>query len=178
LIYNGLVKHDKDINLMPELAESWQFSRDCLDLRFKLRRNVRWHDNQPFTADDVCSRTPRWSTRRLHRLCRRLQAGRVGHGGRSLHIHVHYKHPHARALQSWGIWMLPKHLLEKAMLEGKLRESPRTAPRRWGRARTSSRNEAGREGGPHRNPDYFEGRPYISRVVYRIIPARPRRSSS
>src|SRR5207247_6929145 len=53
LIYNGLVKHDKDVNLVPELAESWQFSRDCLDLTFKLRRDVRWHDNQPFTADDV-----------------------------------------------------------------------------------------------------------------------------
>ena len=38
LMYNGLVKYDKDLNLVGELAESWQYSRDCLDLTLKLRR--------------------------------------------------------------------------------------------------------------------------------------------
>ena len=28
LIYNGLVKYDKDLNLVGDLAESWQYSRD------------------------------------------------------------------------------------------------------------------------------------------------------
>ena len=53
LIYSGLVNRDKDLNIIGELAESWEFSRDCLDLTFKLRKNVRWHDGKPFTADDV-----------------------------------------------------------------------------------------------------------------------------
>ena len=35
------------------MAESWEFSADCLELTFQLRRNVRWHDGQPFTAEDV-----------------------------------------------------------------------------------------------------------------------------
>src|SRR3989442_13181639 len=43
LIYSGLVTRDKDLNIIGELAESWDFSRDCLDLTFRLRRNVRWH---------------------------------------------------------------------------------------------------------------------------------------
>ncbi|HEU5323324.1 MAG TPA: ABC transporter substrate-binding protein, partial [Methylomirabilota bacterium] len=53
LIYAGLVTRDRDLNIVPEMAESWQFSQDCLTLTFKLRPNVRWHDGQPFTADDV-----------------------------------------------------------------------------------------------------------------------------
>ena len=53
LIYNGLVSHDKDTNLIPDLAESWDLAANCLDLVFKLRKNVRWHDGRPFTADDV-----------------------------------------------------------------------------------------------------------------------------
>src|SRR5262249_62034576 len=49
----GLAKTDKHSNPRPALAKSWQSSPACLDLTFKLRQNVRWHDNQPFTAADV-----------------------------------------------------------------------------------------------------------------------------
>jgi peptide/nickel transport system substrate-binding protein len=68
--------------------------------------------------------------------------------------------------------MLPKHLLEKAMLEGKLRESPqnRTSPVGTGPYKFKEW-KPGEKVVLTANPDYFEGRPYISRVVYRIIPS-------
>ena len=173
LIYNGLVKHDKDVNLVPELAESWQFSRDCLDLTFKLRRNVRWHDNQPFTAEDVVFTYdtmvyPKTPTAYAGDFKSVASVTAVD----PYTVHVRYKHPHARALQSWGIWMLPKHLLEKSMLEGKLRESPqnRTSPVGTGPYRFKEW-KPGEKVVLVANPDYFDGRPYISRVVYRIIPS-------
>ncbi len=37
----------------PRLAESWTISADQRTLTFKLRRDVRWHDGEPFDADDV-----------------------------------------------------------------------------------------------------------------------------
>ncbi len=37
----------------PNLAESWDVSADGLTWTFYLRRDVRWHDGEPFTADDV-----------------------------------------------------------------------------------------------------------------------------
>ena len=37
----------------PALAERWEHSEDGLTWTFYLRRGVRWHDGQPFTADDV-----------------------------------------------------------------------------------------------------------------------------
>src|SRR5204862_3564522 len=52
-IYNGLVTFDKDLKVVPELAESWTFSADCRRLTFRLRDDVRWHDGKAFTADDV-----------------------------------------------------------------------------------------------------------------------------
>ncbi|MBI3998741.1 MAG: peptide ABC transporter substrate-binding protein, partial [Armatimonadetes bacterium] len=36
-----------------ELAERWEISEDSLTWTFHLRRNVKWHDGRPFTADDV-----------------------------------------------------------------------------------------------------------------------------
>ena len=37
----------------PSLAESWESSDDGLTWTFNLRRDVTWHDGQPFTAHDV-----------------------------------------------------------------------------------------------------------------------------
>ena len=53
LIYDGLVRQDKDFNTVGAIAESWTFSKDCLELTFKLRRDVKWHDGHPVTAADV-----------------------------------------------------------------------------------------------------------------------------
>ena len=53
LVYDGLVQADRNLNYVPQLAESWTFSEDCLSLTFALRRDVTWHDGRPFTADDV-----------------------------------------------------------------------------------------------------------------------------
>ncbi len=41
------------LKLEPCLAESWEVSPDQLTYTFHLRHDVKWHDGQPFTADDV-----------------------------------------------------------------------------------------------------------------------------
>ena len=53
MVYSGLITHDKDTNIIPDLAESWDLAGDCRELTFRLRKNARWHDGRPFTADDV-----------------------------------------------------------------------------------------------------------------------------
>src|SRR5215472_9045335 len=37
----------------PELAEKWSWQDDYRNLVFFLKKNVRWHDGQPFTSKDV-----------------------------------------------------------------------------------------------------------------------------
>ncbi len=53
LIFNGLTRFDGQGNLEPDLARSWTISEDGLVYVFKLRNDIRWQDNRPFTADDV-----------------------------------------------------------------------------------------------------------------------------
>ena len=53
LIYDPLVRLDKDLNVVPWLAVSWEVSEDGKVYTFKLRKDVKWHDGEPFTADDV-----------------------------------------------------------------------------------------------------------------------------
>ena len=51
-VYEPLVGRDKNLNLVPALASSWKQSSPTV-WRFELRKNVKFHDGTPFTADDV-----------------------------------------------------------------------------------------------------------------------------
>jgi peptide/nickel transport system substrate-binding protein len=51
-IFEPLIQRDANQKLVPGLAVSWK-PVDDLTWEFKLRRNVKFHDGSPFTADDV-----------------------------------------------------------------------------------------------------------------------------
>jgi peptide/nickel transport system substrate-binding protein len=53
LIYEPLVRTDADLNIVPALAESWEFSDDGMTLTFHLRHGVTFHDGSAFTSEDV-----------------------------------------------------------------------------------------------------------------------------
>ncbi len=53
LLFDSLVKPDKDSKHVPGLAESWTYDDATLTYTFKLRSDVKWHDGESFTADDV-----------------------------------------------------------------------------------------------------------------------------
>lgn len=53
LAFSGLVSLDPHLNLIPDLAESWDVSPDGTVYTFHLRRNAKFHDGKPVTAQDV-----------------------------------------------------------------------------------------------------------------------------
>ena len=54
LIYNGLVKYDRDLKVVPDLAEKWEISEDKLDNPFLIcAKMLNGQDGTPFTSDDV-----------------------------------------------------------------------------------------------------------------------------
>ena len=52
-IYESLLRYDEKLEPQPSLAESWELSPDQKTITFRLRRNAKWHDGKPFSADDV-----------------------------------------------------------------------------------------------------------------------------
>ncbi len=166
-IYNGLVKYDKDINLVGDLADRWQISEDKLTIRFFLRKNVKWQDGTPFTADDVeytykvyiDPKTPTaYATDFL-----KVKEFRILD---PYTFEVTYDKPYAPALGSWGTSMLPKHLLEgKDITQSPLARKPiGTGPYRFVEWSTGEKIIV------DAYHDYFEGRPYIDRIMTRVIP--------
>lgn len=59
LAYNSLVKTgplfrvNQDIEPMPNLAKSWEWSEDGMSITFNLIEGAKWSDGHPFTAEDV-----------------------------------------------------------------------------------------------------------------------------
>ena len=58
-VFNNLVMYDQHVaqnslsSIVPDLATDWSTSEDGTQLTFHLRKDVKWHDGKPFTANDV-----------------------------------------------------------------------------------------------------------------------------
>jgi peptide/nickel transport system substrate-binding protein len=167
MIFNGLVKYDKDLKIVGDLAESFEIKDNGLVLIFHLRKNVTWHDGKPFTASDVeftyqtlinpQTKTPYSSMFLLVKEFIVIDA---------YTIKIVYDKPFAPNLESWGMAIIPKHIFEGQDIN--------TA--------TANRSPIGT--GPYKffswTPDqkivlkayenYFEGMPFISRYIVRVVP--------
>jgi len=167
LVYNGLLKYNERLEIVGELAQSWDVSPDGLVLTFTLHPNVRWHDGAPLTAEDVRFtyeqlidpnvRTPYSSSYQMIDAVEVLDART---------IRVHYTEPFVPALESWMMGVIPKHLLQQEDLNTTtfLRSPIGSGPYRFTRWKTGELIEL------TVNEDYFEHRPFIDRYVYRVIP--------
>ncbi len=166
-IFNGLVKYDKNLNLVGDLAESFTASPDCRKVTFKLRKGVKWQDGPEFTAADVLftyqkAIDPKVATpysgdfERVEKI----------EASDPFTIHVTYKEPFAPGLASWGMGIIPKHLLENVDLNtAEFNRKPiGTGPYRikeW---------VTGQKIALTANETYFEGKPRVEEYIYRIIP--------
>ncbi|MFQ5934243.1 MAG: peptide ABC transporter substrate-binding protein, partial [Dehalococcoidia bacterium] len=58
-VFSGLVSIDQNLNVVPDIAESWDISEDGRTFTFYLRRDVQFHDGKSVTAHDF-----KWSMER------------------------------------------------------------------------------------------------------------------
>ncbi|HEY8447229.1 MAG TPA: ABC transporter substrate-binding protein [Thermomicrobiales bacterium] len=52
-MYDSLLAWDRDLNIVPALAESWEAAPDATSYTFKLRQGVTFHNGKTLTAADV-----------------------------------------------------------------------------------------------------------------------------
>lgn len=167
LVYNGLLKYDKDLNLVCDLAQNFEISDDGLEIKFNLKKNILWHDGHKFTVDDVKftfdklidpdTRTPFSSDYLMIREFKIID---------DYSFVVKYSRVFAPILESWCIGIIPKHIFENQDINTSEynRKPVGTGPYVFRKWITDQKIilEA--------NPDYYEGMPKIKFYMYRIIP--------
>lgn len=168
-VFNGLIKYNKDLDgFVGDLAESWKVEPGPEPvITFFLRKGVLWHDGKEFTADDVKftydkimdekTNTVRRSSYELVKKAEALDP---------YTFRVTYSQPFSPGLESWGMGIIPKHLLEKADINTAAfnRKPVGTGPFRFVDWETDEKIVV------DANPRYFEGKPGLDGIIYRILP--------
>ena len=169
-VFNGLLKRNADLQMVPELAASYEVSDDGLTYTFKLREDVLWHDGVPFSADDVkftfeTLLDPKTNTvRRRHFVV----------GGEPIRWEVEsdflikaiLPKPFSPFIAVLNMEIIPKHLLSgKDINTGAFNRSPvgtgafKFKEWRSGQYIRLSVNE-----------HYFKGKPLLNEILLKIIP--------
>lgn len=138
-------------------------------VHFVLRKDVRWHDGEPFTSRDVVftynsimDETVASPRKPDFDLIQTLTAPNPHE------VAITYRKPYSPALNSWMIGLLPAHILEGKPTSWWNDEFNRhpvgTGPFKFANWKT---NESLRL---VRNPDYWQGAPWLDAVVFRYLP--------
>lgn len=167
MVFNGLVKYDKDLILIGDLAKSWEILDGGLTIIFHLRDDVKWHDGVRFGAKDV-----EFTYKKL--IDPKITTPYSGDFERVKNfeviddytVKITYKEPFSPGLSSWGMPIMPEHILKKEDLNKTdfSRHPIGTGPYKFKNWKTAEKIVL------DFNPDYFEGRPYIDKYIYKIIP--------
>lgn len=162
LIFSSLVAYDAQMNMIPDLAETWA-TPDPLTYVFHLRRGVKFHDGRPltsadvkFTFDSILSGAVQSPKRGTFLLVRSIEAPD------EVTVVFHLREPSASFL--WNM-ARPAVAIVPAGSGAEVARNPiGTGPFRV--TRMTQDEEIVLE----RNPDYFGGAPKIQRVRFRVVP--------
>ncbi len=168
LVFGRLIRYDKNLKLEGELAKSWDISGDGKTLTFHLRRGIKWQDGVEFNSDDVkftydsfMDPSVKTAYRGYFEMVDKIETPD------KYTVIVRYKKPYAPTLDTWqSTYIIPAHLLKGTDLNKSpfSRKPIGTGPyifKKW----TSNQSIE-----LISNKNYFEGRPYITGIMYRIIP--------
>jgi peptide/nickel transport system substrate-binding protein/oligopeptide transport system substrate-binding protein len=188
-LFDGLVQFDQNLNIIPAIAKSWEISRDGLIYTFYLKEGIKFHNRREVTAEDFVysfSRiiNPKTRSPAAHFLekvlgVKEFQEGKTNYieGIRSVgkyNFQIKLSEPFSPFISVLGIVnfkVVPKEEIEKPDTVFPI--SPvGTGPFKF--VSTKEQREIILEA----NSDYFEGRPYLDKIIFKIFHGSPREEIS
>ena len=167
-LFLSLHRLNDKMEIVPDLAEHWVFAEDFSYVTYYLRRNVKWSDGTPVTSADVVftfekMRDPKVGYPNAHALDLVSKVDTLDKHT----VRFYFKQVYADELLDSGIPVLPKHVLEKESDLAKAAFSTRPitdGPFRLALYLPGDRIELSA------NPEFYGGRPYFDKVVFKFYP--------
>ena len=166
-LFNGLFKYDKDGNITPELASSYEFITPT-KLIVKLKDNILWHDKVKLTSKDVIFTYEQIINPSVFNSIKsnfnEVQSVKALD---DLTVEIIYKKPYFKALEIWMVGLLPYHILkdEKNLMTSSFNKNPiGTGSYKIKEFKSAQDIEL------IANPDYFDGKPKIDKILYKFLP--------
>jgi peptide/nickel transport system substrate-binding protein len=164
-LFDGLVELDRELNPAPGLAISWTVSDDGLVYRFLLDQRATWSDGVPVTAKDVVFSLRKYKSDSplISGYFEDLNLDKT----RAVDDHtveVVFDAYHAGQIYTFSIAIVPEHVYAKGNFKQDFNDSVvSNGPYRIVR-------HDGNEILLERREDYAGTRPYISQVLFKVIP--------
>ncbi|MBI5765679.1 peptide ABC transporter substrate-binding protein, partial [Candidatus Falkowbacteria bacterium] len=172
LIFSGLLKWDKNRQLAPDLAKSYEISSDQLTYTFYLRNDVKWHDGSPFKADDVIFtissiQDPTFKSP-LSRSFRGIAINKIN----DYIVKFTLKEPFAPFLGLLTVGILPEHLwynITPANADlAELNKRPiGTGPWKFNNLKKDKTGVI-KSYTLIQNPDYYDRKPYLQKIIFKL----------
>ena len=169
-MHDALIKPMPDNPMSPSLATKWSESADGLSYDFELRQGVKFHNGDPFTAEDVKFSFERYKGTGAGELKKKVKAVEIVNP-HQVRFQLHEPWPdfltfYATPATGAG-WIVPKNYTEK-IGNDKFKEQPvGLGPYRF------VSYQPGVELILEANPDYWRKTPYVKRLVMKSVPEPP-----
>jgi peptide/nickel transport system substrate-binding protein len=171
-LHDALMKPLPGNDMAPCLAASWKESADGLVYEFKLREGLKFHNGDPFTAEDVKFSFLRYRGASANLLHDRVKAVDIVDPYRIRFV-LHTPWPDFLVFYATpatgAAWIVPKKYIEKVGEEGFRRQPVGLGPYRF------ARMTPGVELVLEANEQYWRKRPSVKRVVIKSVPDRTTR---
>jgi peptide/nickel transport system substrate-binding protein len=170
LLFSGLTRFDENGLIAPDLADRWEIEDEGKVYLFFLKRDVRWHDRTPFTADDVVFTIEAMQHEdfsgsvEVAELWRNVQVEQVDDHTVRFTLEL----PFAPFLEYTTVGMLPRHLYAES-LGSDMPSSPHNLrPIGTGPFKLTKISAAGATLEPH--ADYYGPPPLLEQLQFRFYP--------
>jgi peptide/nickel transport system substrate-binding protein len=166
-LHDALVKPLPGASMAPALAEAWTVSSDGLVYDFVLRKNVRFHNGDPVTADDVRFSFERYRGIFAKNLKERVTAVETPDAGR---VRFRLKQPWPDFMTYYGTlatgagWIVPKKYVERVGEDGFKKAPVGAGPYRF------VSFTPGIELVLEAYEGYWRKAPAVKRLVFKVIP--------
>ncbi len=170
LIFSGLMKYDENLNIVPDLAESYEIEQEGRVYKFYLKENLVWQDKTPLTADDIV-----FTIRTIQNpdFKSPLQANWVGvevEKINELEIKFTLKKSYGAFIENCILGILPKHIWQKVSSENFAFEPFNLEPIGSGPYKLKKIKQNGSNQIKYliliQNPLYHAKKPYISKIEF------------
>ncbi|MBI2205952.1 MAG: ABC transporter substrate-binding protein [Candidatus Rokubacteria bacterium] len=163
-LHDALVKPMPGNLSAPSLAESWTASPDGRSYEFKLRDGIKFHNGDPFTAEDVKFSFGRVKTKILRDKVREVQAVAPNR----VRFHLHEPWPDFMTfygtLASGAAWIVPKKYMEQVGPDGFKKHPIGLGPYKF------VSQQPGIELVVEANEQYWRKVPSVKRLVFKSVP--------